>query len=166
MNNLKRLFAANKLVKSHQWCVGGNGLPLSHHALRVDNFTREHGATVHGKLQDMDHFFAAIHLHVRARGHKECTPLRSLRCSVIEQTPKRPNRAVAFDAAVIDINNAGIGCGNFLPFSLGRKRSQKHKQTGCHSHSQFRSGPQPLWGRRILKKMGFGIHAPYYKVVH
>ena len=166
MNDLKRLFAANEFEQGNQRCVGWNGLPFAHDALRVDNFTRQHGATVHGELQNVNHFFAAIHFHVRACGHKESASLRLLRRSVIEQAPERSNGASSFNRAVIDINNAGIGGGNFLPFSLGGKRCQQHKQTGCHSHSEFRSGRQTLCGRRIFKKMGLGIHAPYYKVVH
>ncbi len=166
MNFLKRLFAANKFVQSHQGRVGRNGLPLAHDTLRVDNFTGEHGAAVHGKLQNVNHFFAAIHLHVRARRHKEGTSLCLLGCSVIEQTPERSDGAIAFNGAIIDINNAGIGGGYFLPFGLGSKGRQKKKQTGSQSHAKFRCGRQTLWGRRILKKMRLGIHAPYYKVAH
>ena len=146
MNDLKRLFAANEFEQGNQRCVGWNGLPFAHDALRVDNFTRQHGATVHGELQNVNHFFAAIHFHVRACGHKESASLRLLRRSVIEQAPERSNGASSFNRAVIDINNAGIGGGNFLPFSLGGKRCQQHKQTGCNSHSEFRSGRQTyIW---------------------
>ena len=166
MNLLNQLFAANKFKQGNQRCLGGNGLPFAHHALRINNFAGEHGATVHGKLQDMNHLFAAIHFHVRACGHKVSTPLSLLGGSVIEQAPKGSNGAVAFDGAVIDINYAGIGGGHFLPFCLRRMRRQKHQQTGHQGHAQFRSGLQTFCVRWKFKSFGFGIHAPYYKVVH
>ena len=166
MTALKRLFAANEFVERHQGRIGGNGLPLAHHTLRVDNFTREHGAAVHGKLQDVNHFFAAIHFHVGASRYKKCTSLRFLGRSVIEQAPKRPNGAVAFDGAVIDINNARIGCGYFFPLSLGRKRCQQNKQTGRKRQANIQNSAPSVWESRIFQKMGFGIHAPYYKVAH
>ena len=50
MKLLGGLFAANKFEKHDQGRVGGNGLPIADHALRVNNFATEHGATVHGKL--------------------------------------------------------------------------------------------------------------------
>ena len=166
MTALKRLFAANEFVERHQGRIGGNGLPLAHHTLRVDNFTREHGAAVHGKLQDVNHFFAAIHFHVGASRYKKCTSLRFLGRSVIEQAPKRPNGAVAFDGAVIDINNARIGCGYFFPLSLGRKRCQQNKQTSHKCQANIQNSAPSIWESRIFQKMGFGIHAPYYKVAH
>jgi len=166
MNGLKGLFAANEFVKCHQGRVGGNGLPFAHHTLRVDNFTREHGAAVHRKLQNMNHFFAAIHFHVRACGHKESTSLRFLGCSVIEQAPKRSNGAIAFDGAVIDINNAGIGSSYFFPFGLSGKWRPKNKQTGNKRQANTQNSTQSWWGGRIFNKMVFGIHAPYYKVAH
>jgi len=166
MNDLRRLFAANEFVQGNQRRVGWNGLPFAHHALRVDNFTRQHGATVHGELQNVNHFFSAIHFHVRACGHKESPSLRLLRRSVIEQAPERSNGASSLDGAVIDINNARIGGGYFLPFSLSSKRCQQHKQTGCHRYSEFRSGRQTLSGHWEFKNLRFGIHVPYYKVAH
>jgi hypothetical protein len=166
MNVLKGLFAANEFVKRHQGCVGRNGLPFAHHTLRVDNFASEHGATVHGKLQDVNHFFAAIHFHVRACRHKESPSLRFLRRSVIEQTPERSNGAIALDGAVIDINSARIGGGYFFPFGLSRKWRAKNKQTGNKRQANIQNSTQSLWGVRIFNKMVFGIHAPYYKVAH
>ncbi len=109
MNLLACLFTANKFVQCDQGRVGWNGLPLAHDALRVNNFTGQHGATVHGKLQNMHQLFAAVHFHVGARRHKEGAALSLLRRSVIEQAPERTNGAISFDGAVVDINNAGIG---------------------------------------------------------
>jgi len=166
MNDLRRLFAANEFVQGNQRRVGWNGLPFAHHTLRVDDFASEHGATVHRKLQDVNHFFATIHFHVRACRHKESPSLRFLRRSVIEQTPERSNGAIAFDGAVIDINSARIGGGYFFPFGLSRKWRAKNKQTGDKRQANTQNSTQSLWGGRIFNKMVFGIHAPYYKVAH
>ncbi|MEY3062980.1 MAG: hypothetical protein RI994_2232 [Pseudomonadota bacterium] len=109
------LFAADKFKKRNQGGVGRNSLPLAHDALRVNNFTSEHGATVHGKLQNMYqlfaavHFhvsarhqlFAAVHFHVSARRHKESAALSLLRRSVIEQAPEGTNGAISFDGAFV-----------------------------------------------------------------
>ena len=165
MNQLACLFAANKFVQCDQGRVGWNGLPLAHHALRVDNFTREHGATVHGKLQNVHHFFAAIHFHVCASGHKISTALRLLWRSVIEQAPKRTNGAVSFDGAIVDINNARIGGGDSLPFGMcSHGRYQSH-QKGGKSYSPLKSAKESAFSDRIFQSVFNSIHARYYKVV-
>jgi len=138
MNLLARLSAANKFVQCDQRRVGWNGLPLAHDALRVNNFTSEHGATVHGKLQNMHQLFAAVHFHVSARRHKESAALSLLRRSVIEQAPERTNRAVSLNGAVVDINNAGIGGGHLLPFgkcSVWQAKCQAKKPS---NHANFK----------------------------
>jgi len=171
MNFEAGLFTAHKFEKSHQGRVGGNGLPFAHDALRVNNFASEHGAAVHGKLQNVNQFFAAVHFHVRAGGHKESTALRLLRRSVIEQAPKGSNGTVSFDGAIVDINNAGICGGHFLPFCVSGQRRCQH-----HQHSDKRNSP--TYGQRYkhsAKESALSgpkfhsvinnVHARYYKVV-
>ena len=160
------LFAADKFKKRNQWGVGRNSLPLAHDALRVNNFTSEHGATVHGKLQNMHQLFAAVHFHVSARRHKESAALSLLRRSVIEQAPERTNGAISFDGAVVDINNAGIGGGHPLPF--GMRSVWQPKSQG--RRNQYHNLLQGFY-KSALAVLGFkgGLydsHAPYYKVVH
>ena len=165
MNLFAKLFTANKFEKIDQGCVRGNGLPFAHHALRVDNFARQHGAAVHGKLQNMNHFFAAIHFHVCASGHKISTPLRLLWRSVIEQAPKRSNGAVSFDGAIVDINNARIGGGDFLPFGMcGHWRHQGQQQSGKR-YSPLKSDKESALSGQIFQSVFNGVHARYYKVV-
>ena len=164
MNLFAKLFTAHKFEKGDQGRVRGNGLPFAHHALRVDNFTREHGAAVHGKLQNVHHFFAAIHFHVSSSGHKVSTTLRLLWRSVIEQTPKRSNRTVSFDGAVVDINNAGIGGGDSLPFGMcSHGRYQSH-QKGGKSYSPLKSAKESVFSGQIFQSVFKVIHARYYKV--
>ena len=67
--------AQDKAKQIDQGRVGWNGLPLAHDALRVNNFTGQHGATVHGKLQNMHQLFAAVHFHVRTCRNKISTAL-------------------------------------------------------------------------------------------
>ena len=165
MSLLARLFSANKFEKTDQGCVRGNGLPFSHDALRIDNFSRQHGATVHGKLQDVNHFFAAIHFHVCTSGHKKSTALRLLWRSVIEQAPERSNGAVSFDGAIVDINNARICVGDFLPFGVcGHRRYQGNQHAG-KSYSPLKSAKESAFSGRIFQSVFNSVHARYYKVV-
>ena len=166
MNLLACLFAANKFVQCDQGRVGWNGLPLAHDALRVNNFTGQHGATVHGKLQNVNQLFAAVHFHVSARRHKVGAALGFLGRSVIEQAPERTNGAISFDGAVVDINNAGIGGGHPLPF--GMRSVWQPKSQG--RRNQYHNLLQGFY-KSALAVLGFkgGLydsHAPYYKVVH
>ena len=164
MNLFGSLFAANKFKQTDQGCVGGNGLPFAHHTLRVDNFACEHRATVHGKLQNMNHFFAAIHFHVCSSGHKVSTTLRLLWRSVIEQTPKRSNRTVSFDGAVVDINNAGIGGGDSLPFGMCSHRRCECQQHSCNSNTPLKNAKAFALRGDVFQIMCNVIHARYYKV--
>ena len=164
MNLFAKLFTANKFEKIDQGCVRGNGLPFAHHALRVDNFARQHGAAVHGKLQDVHHFFAAIHFHVCASGHKISTPLRLLWRSVIEQTPKRSNGAVSFDGAVVNINNARIGGGDFLPFRMRNHWRHQRQQHGCNSNTPLKNAKESALSGDVFQIVCNVIHARYYKV--
>ena len=166
MNLLACLFTANKFVQCDQGRVGRNSLPLAHDALRVHNFASEHGATVHGKLQNMHQFFAAIHFHVCAGRNIVGAALSFLRRSVIKQAPERTNGATSFDGAVVDINNAGIGGGHPLPFGM---RSVWHPKSQCRSN-QYQNLLQGFY-KSALGVLGFkggfyDSHAPYYKVVH
>ena len=159
------LFTADKFEKSDQGRVRGNGLPFAHDALRVDNFTREHGAAMHRKLQNMNHFFAAVHFHVRAGGYKESTALRLLRRSVIEQTPKRTNGPVALNGAVVDINNARIGGCDSLPFGMCSLGCQQEKQQCSNYNAYSKSAKESVSGSLIFQCVSSGVHARYYKVV-
>ena len=165
MNLFAGLFTANKFKKIDQGCVGGNGLPFSHDALRVNNFTGQHGTTVHGKLQNVHHFFAAIHFHVCSSGHKVSTALRFLWRSVIEQAPKRSNGAVSFDGAIIDINNARIGGGDFLPFGVCSHWHYQGQQHAGKRYSPLKSAKESAFSGRIFQSVFNGVHARYYKVV-
>ena len=165
MNLLARLFAANKFEKTDQGCVWGNGLPFAHDTLRVDNFTRQHGATVHGKLQDVHHFFAAIHFHVSSRRHKVSASLRLLWRSVIEQAPERSDGAVSFDGAIVDINNARIGGGHFLPFGVRGLKSQQRQQHDSQRNAPLKGVKEPALSGWIFHSQCNVVHAPYYKVV-
>jgi len=164
MNLLACLFIANKFVQCDQGRVGWNGLPLAHDALRVNNFTGQHGATVHGKLQNMHKLFAAVHFHVSARRHKVGAALSFLGGSVIEQAPERTNGAVSFDGTVVDVNNTGIGGGHPLPFSESRLRSQKHQKQQGQSHTPLNSSKAATFGYGIFKGVCKWVHALYYKV--
>jgi hypothetical protein len=164
MNLLACLFTANKFVKCDQGRVGWNGLPLAHDALRVNNFTGQHGATVHGKLQNMHQLFAAVHFHVGARRHKVGAALSLLGRSVIEQAPERTNGAISFDGAIVDINNAGIGGSHPLPFGVSRLRSQKHQKQYDRCHAPLNSSKANTFGDWVLKGVCKWVHALYYKV--
>ena len=163
MNLLACLFTANKFVQCDQGRVGWNGLPLAHDALRVNNFTGQHGATVHGKLQNVHHFFAAIHFHVCSSRYKISTTLRLLWCSVIEQTPKRSNGAVSFDGAVVDINNAGIGASHPLPFSTGRMWHAKRQAKDPSSNANFKIAQKLKLRCEIFHSVCFAFIRPTIK---
>jgi hypothetical protein len=156
---------ADVFEQRHQRRVGGNGLPFAHDTLRVNDFTGQHGAAVHGELQDVNHLFAAIHFHVRACGHKVSTALRLLRGFVIEQTPERPNIARLFDVGVVNVNRARIVSEHFLPLSMRSMGRKEQQQTGKHSGCRLQSVRQSVLRELTFLRRGFGIHAPYYKVV-
>ena len=164
MNLIACLFAADKFKKRNQGGVGGNGLPLAHDALRVNNFAREHGPAVHGKLQNMHQLFAAVHFHVGARRHKIGAALSLLRRSVIEQAPERTNGAISFDGTVVDINNAGIGGSHPLPFGVSRLRSQKQQKQQDQSHTPLNSSKAATFGYWGYKGVCKWVHELYYKV--
>ncbi len=165
MKAMQHLFTANVFEQIHQRGVGWNGLPFTHHTLRVDDFAGEHGATVHRELQNVHHLFAAVHFHVRARRNIKSTALRFLGTSVIEQTPERPDGASTFDGAVVDINDARVGGGDLLPLGMRCMRRQHHQRSGGNGHGLF---------QRVRKAAAAGLrcrgdlndsHTPYYKVV-
>jgi len=155
----------NVFEQRYQRRVGRNGLPFAHDALRVNDFAGQHGAAVHGKLQDVNHLFAAIHFHVRACGHKVSTTLRLLGGFVIEQTPERANIARLFDAGIVNVNRARIVGEHFLPLGMGCLGRKEHDQSACKRRSRFHSASKTVSMRWIFVGKGFGFHAPYYKVV-
>jgi len=159
------LFAADKFKKRNQGGVGWNSLPLAQHALRVNNFASEHGATVHGKLQNMHQLFAAVHFHVSAGRNIVGAALSFLRRSVIKQAPERTNRATSFDGTVVDINNAGIGGGHPLPFgmrSVWQPKSQGRRYQYQNLFQGFYKSALAVLG---FKGSLYDSHAPYYRVV-
>jgi len=164
MKLFDKLFTAHKFEKTDQGCVRGNGLPFAHHTLRVDNFACEHGAAVHGKLQNVHHFFAAIHFHVCSSGHKVSASLRLLWRSVIEQAPKRSDGAVSFDGAIVDINNARIGGGDSLPFCVRSHWRCERQQHGCNSNTPLKNAKAIALSGDVFQIMCNVIHARYYKV--
>ena len=163
MNLLACLFTANKFVQCDQGRVGRNSLPLAHDALRVHNFASEHGATVHGKLQNMHQLFAAVHFHVSARRHKESAALSLLRRSVIEQAPERTNGAISFDGAVVDINNAGIGGGHPLPFGTGSMWHEKRQAKDSSSNANFKIAQKLKLRCEIFHSVCFAFMRPTIK---
>ena len=163
MNLFACLFTANKFVQCDQGRVGWNGLPLAHDALRVNNFTGQHGATVHGKLQNMHQLFAAVHFHVSARRHKESAALSLLRCSVIEQAPERTNRAISFDGAVVDINNAGIGASHPLPFGTSSMWRAKRQAKEPSSNANFKIAQKLKLRCEIFHSVCFAFMRPTIK---
>ena len=163
MNTL-RLFA-DLIEQGHQRCVGRDGLPLAHHALRIDNFAGQHGATVHRELQNMHHLLAAIHFHVRACRHKIGAALCFLGRFVIEQAPERPDVACFFNGARVDIDRARIVGDYFLPFGTRGIGGEQQNHTGHHGGSSFKSAPKSVSKRWVFQFFGLGFHAPYYKVV-
>ena len=159
------LFAANVFEQIDQRRVGRNALPFTHDALRINDFTRQHGATVHRELQHVNHFFAAVHFHVRACGHVKRATLRSLRRFVIEQAPERSDGASALDGGIVHVNDARIGGGDLLPFGLRRMRCPHRQRNGHQGQSSFpKLGAA---GRAGWLDVGdlHDIHKPYYKVV-
>ena len=165
MNAMQHLFTANEAEQIDQGCVGGNGLPFTHHTLRVDDFARQHRATVHRELQNVHHLFAAVHFHVRARRNIKSTALRFLGTPVVEQTPEGPDGACAFDGGIVHVNDARVGGGDLLPFGMRSMRRQHHQRSGGNGHDLF---------KRVRKSAAAGLrcrgdlndsHTPYYKVV-
>ena len=165
LTSLPKLLAANKAIQADQRCVGWNALPLAHHALRVNNFASQHGATVHRELQHVHHLFAAVHFHVRAGGHIKRASLGSLRRFVIKQTPERSNRASSLDGGVVHVNDARVGGDDFLPFSFRCVRSPHRQRNGHQGQSLF----PKLCAACMAGWLDVGdlhdIHQPYYKVV-
>ena len=163
MNLLACLFAADKFKKRNQGGVGRNSLPLAQDTLRVHNFASEHGATVHGKLQNMHQLFAAVHFHVGARRHKESAALSLLRRSVIEQAPERTNGAISFDGAVVDINNAGIGASHPLPFGTGSMWQAKRQAKDSSSNANFKISQKLKLRCEIFHSVCFAFMRPTIK---
>ncbi len=156
---------ADLIEQGYQRCVGRDGLPLAHHALRVNDFAGQHGATVHRELQNVNHLLATIHFHVRACGHKISATLCFLGRFVIEQAPERPHIARFFDGARVDVNRARIVGDHFLPFRMSCIGGEKQNQTGYQGGKGFQSAPKSVRQRCAFQFLGLGIHAPYYKVV-
>ena len=166
MTPIQTLFATHKFVHTDQGCIGRDALPFAHDTLRVDDFARQHGACVHGELQNVNSFFAAIHFHVRASRHIKSTALCFLRRSVIEQTPERANRARSFDASVIDVDGASVGGRYLLPFGLCGAGSQEPSQRESYRSTQLTGIFQALTQlAKVSKRKVCNVHKLYYKLV-
>lgn len=166
MKQIQTLLATHKFVHIDQGCIGRDALPFAHDTLRVNDFASQHGACVHGELQNMHRFFAAIHFHVSARRNIKSTALRFLRRPVIEQTPERANRARSFDAGVIDVNGARVGGRHLLPFGLCGAGSQEASQRESYRSTQLAGIFQALTElAKVQKRKVCNVHKPYYKVV-
>ena len=165
MKAMQHLFTANVFEQIHQRGVGWNGLPFTHDALRVNDFAGEHGATVHRELQNVHHLFAAVHFHVRARRNIKSTALRFLGCSVIEQAPKRSNGARTFDGAIVHIDDARVGGGDFLPFGMCNMGRKKATQYGHNCSDCFQIAVELASKFKMIQSFVYSNHGPYYKVV-
>ena len=105
---LFKLARTNHSVKFFQRGVWRNGLPIAHDALRVNDFTSQHGPSVHGERQNVHRFLAAINFHVRACGLVVHTSGGFLRQPVIQNTPKTSDVARFFNRIQIQVVRAGF----------------------------------------------------------
>ena len=119
LGNLKvgwyKLTRTNYFVKFFKWRVWWNRLPITHDALCVNNVTRQHGASVHGKGQNMYGFLAAINFHVRAGGLIRQASRSFLRPLVIQNTPKAANVSRFFYRIGVDVISARVVRANLGP---------------------------------------------------
>ena len=105
---LFKLARANHSVKFFQGCIWRNGLPIAHDALRVNDFTSQHGPSVHGERQNVHRFLAAINFHVRACRLIVHASGCFLRQPVIQNTPKTSDVARFFNRIQIQVVSAGF----------------------------------------------------------
>ena len=105
---LFKLARTNHSVKFFQRGVWRNGLPIAHDALRVNDFTPQHGPSVHGERQNVHRFLAAINFHVRACGLVVHTSGGFLRQPVIQNTPKASDVARFLNCTQIQVVRACV----------------------------------------------------------
>ena len=103
---LFKLARTNHLVKFFQRSVWRNRLPIAHDALRVNDFTCQHGPSVHGERQNVHRFLAAINFHVRACRLVVHTSGGFLRQPVIQNTPKTSDVSRFFNCIQIQVVRA------------------------------------------------------------
>ena len=116
---------ANHPVKFFQRCVWRNRLPIAHDALRVNDFTCQHGPCVHREGQNVHRFLPAINFHVRASRLVVHTSGGFLRQPVIQNTPKTPDVARFFYRIQIQVVSAGFNGVKLGPISLGATTCQQ-----------------------------------------
>jgi len=117
---LFKLARANHSVKFFQGCIWRNGLPIAHDALRVNDFTSQHGPSVHGEGQNVHRFLAAINFHVRASRLVVHASGGFLRQPVIQNTPKTSDVARFFNRIQIQVVSAGFNGVKLGPIGFDR----------------------------------------------
>ena len=110
-----KLARTNRFVKFFQRRIWRNGLPIAHDALRVNDFTCQHGSCVHRKRQNVHGFLAAINFHVRACRLVVHASGGFLGQPVIQNTPKTTDVARFFNGTHIQVVSAGIDGVKFGP---------------------------------------------------
>ena len=116
----RTLARANHSVKFFQGCIWRNGLPIAHDALRVNDFTSQHGPSVHGEGQNVHRFLAAINFHVRACRLVVHASGGFLRQPVIQNTPKTSDVARFFNRIQIQVVSAGFNGVKLGPIGFDR----------------------------------------------
>ena len=115
-----KLACTNRFVQFFQRRVWRNGLPIAHDALRVNDFTFQHGRCVHRERQNVHSFLAAINFHVRACGLVVHASGGFLGQPVIQNTPKTSDVARFFNPVQIEVVSTGVEGVNLGPIGLGR----------------------------------------------
>ena len=101
-----QLARAHHSVKFFQRGVWRNRLPIAHDALRVNDFSCQHGPCVHRKRQDVHGFLTAINFHVRACRLVVHASRGFLRQPVIQNTPKTSDVARFFNRVHVQVVRA------------------------------------------------------------
>ena len=102
------LARTNYFVQFFQRCVWRDGLPIAHHALRVNHFACQHRRAVHRERQNVHRFLTAINFHVGARGlvgHASGGLLGQL---VVQNAPKASDVARFFNRVDVQVVCTGV----------------------------------------------------------
>jgi len=95
-------------VQFFQRCVWGDGLPIAHHALRVNHLTCQHRRAMHRERQNVHRFLTAINFHVGARGLVGHASGGFLGQPVVQNAPKASDVARFFDCVDIQVVSTGV----------------------------------------------------------
>ena len=120
----------NRFVVAHQRGIGWDRLPLAHHALLVDQFARQHAASVHRELQNAHALFFAIELHMGSGRQITHTPRRFLHRGVVQHRPKISQRTVFLNRVGINVISARGKSPDDLPICVS---SLKAQERNCNS---------------------------------